>query len=241
MGRSYDQTFYADYFSKVGYGFGHEFRYAGERPSSANFSTYVYNPEDRDERDWDIQWNAVKLLPGKVRFTLKVKQFSKLTSERLLQDSFNRSTTRTQRSAVALQKVFKVGTLQVDADRTDIYFGEDNTTRQEKLPSVSFNQYPKRLGGSGLVFGYELFAASLGEGKVGSLETFSRFDVYPKLSRPFRASFLDVNPRMTFRSRAIPRPTSRTRRLNVSTGPHGTGRSSKPASTCAVPSFPACS
>ena len=28
MGRSLDQTFYADYYSKVGYGFGHELRYA---------------------------------------------------------------------------------------------------------------------------------------------------------------------------------------------------------------------
>ncbi len=100
---------------------------------------------------------------------------------------------------MALQKVFKVGTFQIEATRRDTYFSEDNTTRQEKLPSVSFNQYPKRLGGSGLVFGYQLFAESLGKGKVGSLETFSRFDVYPQLSRPFRASFLDVNPRMAFR------------------------------------------
>ena len=41
MGRSFDQTFYADHYSKIGWGFGHEFRYAAEQPSRGTFRTYV--------------------------------------------------------------------------------------------------------------------------------------------------------------------------------------------------------
>lgn len=212
MGRSYDQTFYADYFSKVGYGFGHEFRYAGDSPSRANFTTYIYNPKDSEERDWDIQWAALKSFPGKIRFTLKVQQFSKLRFARFYQDGLNLATRRTQRSTLSLQKVFKLGTLRADAERTDVYFGEE-TSRQQRLPSLSFNQYPKKLGKSGLVFTYETSAASLTPMQASSSEattdpaaadekrsfkSYERFHLAPQISRPIQAGFLNLNPRITY-------------------------------------------
>ena len=43
MGRSLDQTFYADSYSKLGFGFGHELRYARESPSRGTFRTYVFD------------------------------------------------------------------------------------------------------------------------------------------------------------------------------------------------------
>ena len=42
MGRSLDQTFYADYYSKVGNGLGHELRYAADSPSRGTFRTYLF-------------------------------------------------------------------------------------------------------------------------------------------------------------------------------------------------------
>src|SRR6185295_11037121 len=45
MGRSFDQTFYTDHYSKIGWGFGHEFRYAAESPSRGTFRTYAIRPD----------------------------------------------------------------------------------------------------------------------------------------------------------------------------------------------------
>ena len=42
MGRSVDQTFYADYYSNLGFGFGHELRYASASPSRGTFRTYLF-------------------------------------------------------------------------------------------------------------------------------------------------------------------------------------------------------
>ena len=41
-GRSADQTFYYDYWSKIGNGFGHEARWALQSPSRGTFRTYVF-------------------------------------------------------------------------------------------------------------------------------------------------------------------------------------------------------
>ena len=46
---SADQTFYADHYSKFGYGFGHELRYVLHAPSRGTFRTYVFDREGRRE------------------------------------------------------------------------------------------------------------------------------------------------------------------------------------------------
>ena len=67
MGRSVDQTFYADHYSKFGYGFGHELRYVRQSPSRGTFRTYVFDVKGAEELDYDLDWNALQILPGKVR------------------------------------------------------------------------------------------------------------------------------------------------------------------------------
>ncbi len=42
MGRSLDQTFYGDYYSNLGFGVGHELRYASASPSRGTFRTYLF-------------------------------------------------------------------------------------------------------------------------------------------------------------------------------------------------------
>ena len=51
MGRSWDQTFNVDYYSKIGTGFGHELRYLSQRPSRGVFRTYMIRVNDSEELD----------------------------------------------------------------------------------------------------------------------------------------------------------------------------------------------
>jgi LPS-assembly protein len=64
MGRSWDQTFYTDYYSRIGTGFGHELRYLSHRPSRGTFRTYMIRVNDSEELDWDVDWNALQMIPG---------------------------------------------------------------------------------------------------------------------------------------------------------------------------------
>ena len=84
MGRSADQTFYADYWSKIGYGYGHELRYVRGAPSRGTFRTYVFDVKGADGLDYDLDWNALQILPGKVKAAVNVRQYSDLLFQQQL-------------------------------------------------------------------------------------------------------------------------------------------------------------
>ena len=197
MGRSFDQTFYTDHYSRFGWGFGHELRYLQDAPSRGVFKTYLFRA-DGGIWDWDLDWNALQVLPGKVKATVNVRQYSNLTFQQRFQDSFNLATTRTKRSAFALQRSFGSDVLQVSVDETDTYFGQD-TRVQGHLPSVSLRHFPKQIGKTGIVVGYEAKADDVKNGVTDKSDTYWRFDFAPEVSRPLSVSFLTVTPQVRYR------------------------------------------
>jgi LPS-assembly protein len=198
MGRSFDQTFYADRFSKIGWGFGHEFRYTAEQPSRGTFRTYVIRTGAGEPLDYDLDWNALQMLPGGFRGTVNVRQFSDLLFQQQYQDNFNLATSRTRRSSGNIQRAFSGNVFTVAADRNETFFGEDSRV-QQRLPSVTLRRFPQKIGRTGIVFGYEAKAERVAFGSSDAIEAFSRFDVAPQLSRPLSATFLQVTPSATFR------------------------------------------
>jgi LPS-assembly protein len=198
MGRSFDQTFYADRYSKIGWGFGHEFRYAAEQPSRGTFRTYVIRTNSDQPLDYDLDWNALQMLPGRFRATVNVRQFSDILFQQQYQDNFNLATTRQRRSSVNVQRSFGANIFTLGADRRENFFGE--TTRvNEHLPSMTLRRFPQKIGRTGIVFGYEARAETVGFGNQHAVESFSRFDLAPQLSRPLSSTFLQVTPSATFR------------------------------------------
>ena len=199
MGRSFDQTFYGDHYSKFGWGAGHEFRYLQDSPSRGTFRTYVFKPKgEGTEWDWDLEWNALQMLPGKVRASVAVRQYSNLRFQQLFQDNFNYATTRTKRSALSLQRALGSQVLEAGAEETDTYFGDDTTTRGY-LPRVSLRRFPRQIGRSGVVVGYEARADGIKRGFNDYSDTYWRFDIAPEVSRPLSVSFLSVTPQVRYR------------------------------------------
>lgn len=199
MGRSSDQTFTADYWSNIGYGFGHELRYLRGAPSSGSFRTYVFDIEGEDELDYDLDWNALQMLPGKVKATVNVRQYSNLQFEQRYQDDFNRVTSRTQRWSGALEKDLKLAVLSAYADTTSTYFGSDYTRVNGRLPGVSLRRFPRQIGWGKVVVGLNARADRLQYGTQDSVDNWSRVDVAPYLARPFSLSFLDFTPAVGYR------------------------------------------
>ena len=199
MGRSWDQTFYTDYYSKVGNGFGHELRFMGRRPSRGSFRTYVIRVNDSAELDWDVDWNALQMLPGDVRATVKVRQFSNLLFNSRFQESFNRITNRTQRWTGSLNKDLRLATLSLRADRTVTFFGETSNRVNGHLPSLVRRRFPRQVGWGGVVFGLNGAAERLEWGTKEKADTWGRFDLAPVVSRPIRLSFLELTPQVGYR------------------------------------------
>jgi len=198
MGRSFDQTFYVDDYSKFGYGLGHEFRYMLASPSRGNFKTYAFHPKAGGEWDYDLDWSAQQMLPGKFRANLQVRQYSDLAFQQQIQDSLNLASSRTRRTSFNISRGFGTIGFQALADSTETFFGEDRAVN-EHLPTVRLNQSARKLGRSGVVFQWEARGERLGFGDADRVERFGRYDVNPRLSRPFSLTFLQVSPEVAFR------------------------------------------
>jgi len=201
MSRSYDQTFYVDSFSKSGYGLGHEFRYAMSSPSRGTFRTYGFRRTDAGGWEHDINWNAVQALPGKWRADLNVKETSTLDFQEQFQESLDLASRRDRRSSASLQRSFGPLNVRAYADSVDYFFGSnDSFDRKRHLPALEINHSARKLGRSGLVFGFESRAERLAFGNQDGVEQYTRFDIYPRLSRPMSVSFLQVTPQVQVRA-----------------------------------------
>jgi len=198
-GRSADQTFYGDYWSKLGYGFGHELRYTLQSPSRGAFRTYVFDVKGASELDYDLDWNALQMLPGKVKASVNVRQYSDLLFRQRYQDDFNAATSRTQRWSGAIEKDLKLAVLSAYADTTSTYFGTDYTHVNGRLPGLALRRFPRQIGWGKVVVGLEATAERLQYGDEAKVDYWSRFDVGPYLARPFALSFLEFTPAVRYR------------------------------------------
>jgi len=215
MGRSADQTFYADHYSNIGYGFGHEVRYAEESPSRGTFRTYLFHVTEKDlvtdpetgeivggraaSTEYDLDWNALQMLPGKVRAGVVVRKYSDILFQQRFQDNFNAASNRTERWSGTLEKDLKLAVLTGYADTTSTYFGTDYQRVNGRLPGVSLRRFPRQVGWGKIVFGLEATADRIRYGDQNRVDNWSRYDVGPTVSRPISLSFLDLTPSVGYR------------------------------------------
>jgi lipopolysaccharide assembly outer membrane protein LptD (OstA) len=208
MNRSMDQTFYVDHYSDYGYGLGHEFRYALPSPSRGDFRSYFFRRTVADDGSavsgagWehDLQWSATQMLPGAVRANLGVSEVSTLDFQRDFQETLDRFSQRNRSWNLNLQRALGPANVQLAADSSDYFFGNaDNFRRRRRLPSLRVTQSPRKIGRTGIVYQYDTRAERLSDGNQEGVEQYSRFDLFPRLSRPFSTTFLQINPQVVYR------------------------------------------
>src|SRR5439155_1453953 len=141
------------------------------------------------------------MLPGHARATVYVQDSSTFNFNQQFQDNLDRALTRNRRSSISLQKTFFGLTAQALADSTDTIFDStENFIRRRHLPSLTLTQPPRSLGKKlGLVLAFDSAAERLQQGNQARIDDYKRFDVHPRLSRPFSLSFLQVNPEVQYR------------------------------------------
>ncbi len=206
MGRSFDQTFLFDNYSKIGFGVGHEFRYVTGPGSRGTFNTYLFkqqkpylNREPDGGWEYDVEANAQQTLPGRFRFSVRAKEYSSLGFQQRFQESLYYAANRNRSTSVSLSRSIGAANFSIAADRNETFYGENSSAIRRHVPTVRLRQHASRLGRSGFLLGYDLRGEGLETGNQDRLDSYNRFDVSPELSRPTSLSFLQLTPRVRYR------------------------------------------
>jgi hypothetical protein len=199
MSRNSDQTFSVDNYSRFGIGYGHELRYVGLGPTNGTFSTTIFQRSDIDKNDYDLTWRAAQDLPGSFRGTLNARLYSSTAFQQRYQDSLDLASSRSQRASLSISGKLGRESLQFVADHNETFFGEDSSRVIQRLPSLRLSRSPRRIGRTGIVFGYETRVERLARGDQDASDPYQRFDVAPSLSRPWATSFIQVEPSLSLR------------------------------------------
>ncbi|HET7294746.1 MAG TPA: LPS assembly protein LptD [Vicinamibacteria bacterium] len=195
MGRSHDQTFYADHYSRFGYGFGHEFRYDHGSPSAGYFTSYAFQPDGGGERDYDLVWRASQLLPWRFRGTVNVRRYSDILFQEQFQDSLNRASSRSENVQFAVQRNFPLANVQVLAESRRTFFSEQ-TRINRRLPSARVSRPQRKLGSTDLALGFDFRAEGLERGNEDRLDDYARYMADLDLGYTMATTFLQVTPRL---------------------------------------------
>jgi lipopolysaccharide assembly outer membrane protein LptD (OstA) len=204
MGRSADQTFYYDWYTQYGIGIGHEFRYIRNSGSRGNFRSYFTRRTGVNKFEYDLDWAASQSLPRRFKATLSANLYSSLVSRQSLQDSLDYSSTRTRRAAAGLQGSLGPVYVRLQADSNDVFFFDDSVQRRRHLPQLQLNEQPRKIGKTGIAFGFDATVEKLAQGNAGPgqpvvLQQYSRVDAAPQLTRSFSLPFLQVSPKALMR------------------------------------------
>ncbi len=198
MGRSADQTLTLDYYSKSGYGLGHEFRWVGSGSSRWTLHSVAYDLKNSSKYDYSIDWHVLQQLPGKLRLSAYVNRSSNLFFLQQYTTDFARMSSRTQNWSASIERSVGIGVLSASGQLTDVDFGTGSGLVNERAPSLTLRGVPRQLPG-GVVFAVSGSADRIRYGTRPVVNTWTRYDIGPSLSRPLHVSFLDFNPSLSYR------------------------------------------
>jgi hypothetical protein len=212
MGRSADQTFSYEQRAKLPPRVTHELRYLREGLSQGDFRTTLFPPRkastDQTEGlpppnldwDYDLQWNAIQELPGSFIGKVRVNRTSPQNYLTALTTVYNRY----EDSTLTFQGLLGRQSLLLMANERATIYDQGTKALRRYLPQFRLSMVPQRLGKSGVVLGYSLqldrlqsaFPATAADRRT---DTWSRFDVFPSISRPVSVTFLTLNPSVNVR------------------------------------------
>ncbi len=198
MGRSADQTFWLDSYTKAGNGLGHELRWVGRASSRWTLRSRLFDAKGSGGTDYMLDGSGLQQLPGKLRAEASVRLASS-TAFAQQQEGESARGTRANDWSLRLERDFGLVVLDAYGDATDERAGLSSGKLKGRLPGLHLRRFPRQIGWGGLVVGLEATAERIRYGTPNRLDAWTRYDFAPTLSRPLHVSFLDVNPSLGYR------------------------------------------
>lgn len=219
MNRSHDATFYHDFFSKTGQGFGGEYRYVQSAASSGNFQTYVLREHDATYElpdgtqstqpginSYQINGGVLQSLPGRIRLTGNANYFSSLVAQQRYQQNIYAATNRTRSFGINALGNWGPNTLSGTIERNETFsdVNNDNSNVIGSAPRITFSRAEKQIAGLPIYYGASSeFVTLIRTDKLAGTVNergLTRIDVFPTVRIPFtKLPFLTFNSSIGFR------------------------------------------
>ena len=211
INRSQDATFYYDWFSKTGQGYGTEYRYV-RSGGNANFRFYslkehdaTYELSDGSEapffgsQSYQLQGSLSQQIGKHMRAAINANYFSSLQAQQRYQQDVYNATNRSRSTAANLQGTWGANTVGVTAERSETFTSDISSSVYGSMPRVAYSRGEQRIfSGIPLYYGGTAeFRGLVTEQKAGPVVNdtgLNRIDIFPAVRFPFtRWSFLTFN------------------------------------------------
>lgn len=217
INRSQDATFYHDYFSKTGMGYGSEYEYMQAPGSQGKVDVDVIREHDSVYRQADgteiqhpggqsysIRGNVAQRLPLSLHLSGSANYFSSLISQQRYQQNVYAATNTTRSFGLNLTGSWGANNLSVTTERSEIFSGITSSNVTGSLPRITFNRGEKELGSLPIYFGAASeFVTLIRTDKSDTTvidRGLSRIDIFPTVRIPFtKWPFLTFNSTVGFR------------------------------------------
>ncbi|HEX5215086.1 MAG TPA: putative LPS assembly protein LptD [Vicinamibacterales bacterium] len=162
--RSQDATFFHDYFSKTGMGYGGEYRYAAAPGSTGSGQAYVVSEKDQYADDgvtltqaahkaYKLFGNTSHALPHGFRFLANVNYFSDIATQQIYEQNLTSFSNRERSFGATVTGGLGRYRFSGTYDQRDIFQGVDAATRSGRTPAVNIGVGEKALGRSRVYLG----------------------------------------------------------------------------------------
>jgi LPS-assembly protein len=204
IARNMDAIFSLDYYTKMGWGSGAEYRYILSRKSSGNVNFYFLKDKLRESKSYKLQINHDQTLPGGIRGSLRVNYLSDFQSLQNYEQNFNLNSQRTISSSGYLSWSKSYYSLTLLANNNTTYFPQGGKVTLRNLPKVNFRVRSTPLFGSPVYFSlssqWDLPSKITEQVDEKNEFSLSRLDLQPQLSAPIKGiPWLKITPTLGVR------------------------------------------
>jgi LPS-assembly protein len=218
IGRSQDATFFHDWFTRAGQGFGTEYRYVAAAQSFGNIKVYRIDQNEHEYTDngvtstlpatksLELSGNMNHLVSRNIRARARLEYFSDVTTQQLYYQDLYKATRNNRLIEGGLTAAFGPTSTSLLYQRSEYFNDADSSTLYGSTPRVTTTVAPQRIFGSPVYaslnteYSY-LPSRSISDGVVTSDNSHGRFDMTPTLRAPLsRLTFLSVNTSVNYRA-----------------------------------------
>ena len=219
ISRNRDATFFHDWFSKTGQGFGGEYRYVQAPGSSGSMRTYVLREHDTTyqrpdgtpsfyagRQSYQITGSAAQRLSAHIRLTGNANYFSSLVAQQRYQQNVYAATNRSRSFNGSVAANWSKYSVSGTVDRNEVFYSETSSNLAGSQPRITASRAESPIGKLPLYFGVMgEFVSLVREDKDTATNTdnnrgLTRVDFMPTLRFPFsKWQFLTFNSALAWR------------------------------------------
>jgi LPS-assembly protein len=218
MGRSQDATFFHDWFTKTGQGFGTEYRYVAAAESTGTVRYYLLNQKATtytvnntvtalpEKRSFELTGNITHVLTPRWRARARLDYVSDLLTQQLYNQNVARSTNPSRTIDGNLSGAIGLLSINASTQWTETFSGTTQSQQYGGTPRITANVAPRQIFGTPVYAGLNSEYAYLPNRRItDGIVTFDnslhRADISPSARVPLsKLTFLTVNNSATFRT-----------------------------------------